>query len=132
MHWDDLTDLTQGRAFTVERVRLTDSDIALEGRFEPSPLACLSAEDQVFVIYFVRCFGSIKQMEAQFGASYPTIKARLARIGEQIAIVPERRRGEGAGDPIDDLVAGRIDVDEALARLTGHRDKATIKGDDHE
>ena len=36
----------------------------IDGSFEQPPLARLAAEDQVFVAGFVRCHGSIKQMEA--------------------------------------------------------------------
>src|SRR6266571_4867899 len=79
--WQTLTKLTGGAPIRVERVRLTDSDVAIEGSFEPPPLAQLPAEDQIFVAAFVRCHGSIKQMEKFFGVSYPTIKNRLNRIG---------------------------------------------------
>src|ERR1700757_618891 len=78
--WHALTRLTGGQAFVVERVRLEESDIAIEGAFAPPPLARLSAEDQVFVAAFVRSHGSIKAMEQMFGVSYPTIKARISRI----------------------------------------------------
>ena len=83
--WQALTALTGGAPIEVERVRLSGQDIAIEGRFELPPLARLSAEDQIFVAAFVRCHGSIKQMEKFFGVSYPTIKNRLNRIG---ALVP--------------------------------------------
>ncbi len=33
--WKDLTDLTRGERIVVERVRLRDSGIAIEGQFEP-------------------------------------------------------------------------------------------------
>src|SRR4026207_462159 len=79
--WQSLSKLTAGAAFEIERVRLTDQDVAIEGRFEVPPLARLSAEDQTFIAAFVRCHGSIKQMEKFFGVSYPTIKNRLNRIG---------------------------------------------------
>src|SRR5919197_6762455 len=82
--WQTLTKLTGGAAFDVERVRLVDTGVAIEGRFELPPLACLSAEDQVFVAAFVRCHGSIKQMEQFFGVSYPTIKNRLNRISAEL------------------------------------------------
>src|SRR5438105_184315 len=82
--WQALGKLTAGANFTVERVRLVDQDVALEGRFEPPPLARLTADDQIFVVAFVRCHGSIKQMEKFFGVSYPTIKNRLNRIGAQL------------------------------------------------
>ena len=74
--WQSLTKLTAGGDFVVERVRMVDSEVSLEGQFELPPLARLTAEDQVFVIAFVRCHGSIKQMEKFFGVSYPKIKNR--------------------------------------------------------
>jgi len=67
--WHELTKMTQGRPIVVERVRLADGDIALEGDFALPPLASLSAEDQVFVMAFVRCHGSIKAMEEMYGIS---------------------------------------------------------------
>jgi len=85
--WQELTRMTQGAAIVVERVRLVADDIAIEGSFELPPLACLAAEDQVFAAAFIRSHGSIKQMEQLFGVSYPTIKNRLNRIGEQLGFV---------------------------------------------
>src|SRR5262252_9104022 len=85
--WQALTALTGGARIEVERVRLTDQDIAIEGRFEPPQLARLSAEDQVFVAAFVRSHGSIKAMEQVFGVSYPTIKARLNRIAAALDFI---------------------------------------------
>src|SRR5713226_8119846 len=82
--WQALTRLTAGAPFEIERVRLTGRDVAIEGRFELPPLATLSADDQIFVAAFVRCHGSIKQMEKFFGVSYPTIKNRLNRVGTQL------------------------------------------------
>ncbi len=85
--WQALTDITGGRPFLIARVRLADAEIAIEGEFELPLLARLDAADQIFVAAFVRCHGSIKQMEEYFGVSYPTIKARLNRIGEQLQVV---------------------------------------------
>src|SRR5205085_12590519 len=85
--WQALSELTRGQPFVVERVRLTASEIAIEGAFEPPALAQLSADDQVFVAAFVRSHGSIKEMEQVFGVSYPTVKARLNRIGAALEFV---------------------------------------------
>src|SRR5437762_5966057 len=84
--WQALTRLTGGAPLRVERVRLTDADIAIDGQFDLPRLAQLSAEDQIFVAAFIRCHGSIKQMEKFFGVSYPTIKNRLNRIGSQLPL----------------------------------------------
>ena len=81
LDWQALTRLTGGAPVQVERVRIEATGIAIEGQFGLPPLAQLPAEDQIFVAAFVRCHGSIKQMEQYFGVSYPTIKNRLNRIG---------------------------------------------------
>src|SRR3989337_2277419 len=85
--WNDLTDLTGDRQFSVTSVRLEGSDITIGGEFERRPLAGLRYEDQVFVSEFVRCHGSIKYMEKAFGISYPTVKNRLNRIVQQLQLV---------------------------------------------
>jgi hypothetical protein len=82
--WQALSELTRGRPIVVERVRLSEQGIAIEGAFELPRLAQLAAEDQVFVAAFVRSHGSIKEMEQVFGVSYPTIKARLNRIAASL------------------------------------------------
>src|SRR2546423_761350 len=85
--WQELTRLTEGRPIVIERVRLADQDIAIEGRFELPQLARLGLEDQVFIVAFVRSHGSIKEMEQVFGVSYPTIKSRLTRIAKSLEFV---------------------------------------------
>jgi hypothetical protein len=114
--WQELTDLTHGQPFVVERVRLVGSDVAIEGRFEPPQLAQLSVDDQVFVTAFVRSHGSIKEMERVFGVSYPTIKSRLNRIAEHLDFVDTDPAPTGA-DVVDRLRRGEIGVQEALAEL---------------
>lgn len=126
--WKDLTDLTRGERIVVERVRLRDSGIAIEGEFEPPDLARLSAEDQVFVMTFVQVHGSIKEMERLFGISYPTVKNRLNRISSQLAlveVVPSSAEAIGSPSPgprstdvLDRLESGEIDVEEAVRRLS--------------
>ena len=120
--WQDLTDLSGDREFTVERVRLTGKEIAIEGSFDLPPLARLSAEDQVFVMAFVQCHGSIKQMERIFGISYPTVKKRLDSIAGRFEFVvsePEPVDDAERSDVIDQLERGEITVDEAVERLSG-------------
>src|SRR4030042_3953954 len=82
--WNELTKMTQGKPITVERVHLADSDISIEGSFSLPPLANLAMDDQIFVMAFVRCHGSIKEMEQMFGISYPTVKNRINRIAQQL------------------------------------------------
>ncbi|HEY1093455.1 MAG TPA: DUF2089 domain-containing protein [Glycomyces sp.] len=118
MDWQELTNLTGGREFTVERVRLNESGVAIEGAFELPQLAQLSAEDQVFVTAFVRCHGSIKEMERTFGVSYPTIKSRLNRITQALDFV-ETDPAPSRAEVIDRLRRGEITAEQALSELEG-------------
>jgi hypothetical protein len=116
--WQELTKITRGAALSVERVRLKDTGIAVEGDFELPPLALLTMEDQVFVTAFVRCHGSIKEMERLFGISYPTVKNRLNHIAGQLEFVdvnPPSSRAE----VLEMLDKGEISVEEALKRMRG-------------
>ena len=114
--WQSLTQLTGGRQFFVERVRLADSGVALEGSFELPQLARLSAEDQVFVTAFVRSHGSIKDMEKLFGVSYPTVKARLNRIAASLEFV-ETDPVPSRSDVLDRLRQGDLTAEEAIREL---------------
>jgi hypothetical protein len=110
--WQALTRLTGSEPFEIERVRLPGQDVAIEGRFELPPLARLNAEDQVFVVAFVRCHGSIKQMEKFFGVSYPTIKNRLNRIA---ALLPLAEIAPDDGGSTSELL-GRLERGEATVQ----------------
>ena len=116
--WQELTRLTDDQPFVVERVRLEGKDIAIEGAFAPPRLARLSAEDQVFVIAFIRSHGSIKEMEQVFGVSYPTIKARLTRIASSLEFV-ETSPAPPRSSAIERLARGEISAEDAIAALEG-------------
>lgn len=118
--WQELTQLTQGRELIVERVRLADRDIAIEGSFELPQLARLSLEDQVFVTAFVRSHGSIKEMERVFGVSYPTIKARLTRIADGLQFV-ESNPAPSQAEILERLKRGEITAEEAIRELEAEK-----------
>ena len=118
--WQELMELTRGRGIVVERVRFTDRDMAIEGTFELPQLARLDAADQVFVAAFVRSHGSIKEMEQMFGVSYPTIKARLARIAASLAFIDESP-APARTDVLDALARGEITAEDAISALESGR-----------
>ena len=122
--WQELTRLTDGAAFVVERVRLVGKEIAIEGAFAPPQLARLTGDDQVFVAAFLRSHGSIKEMEQMFGVSYPTIKARLNRIAGSLDFIdesPAPARSEVRADVLDRLARGEITAEDAIAALEESR-----------
>jgi hypothetical protein len=116
--WQELTQLTQGAPLVVERVRLADRDIVVEGAFELPQLARLPLEDQVFIAAFVKSHGSIKEMESVFGVSYPTIKARLNRIAGALEFI-DTDPAPSRSDVLDRLARGEISATDAINALEG-------------
>ena len=100
----------------VERVRLTARGIAIEGEFELPQLVQLSLEDQVFVTAFIRCHGSIKEMEQTFGVSYPTIKSRLNRIANSLEFI-ETNPAPSRAEILDRLQRREISAQDAIQQL---------------
>ena len=124
LDWQALTRLTGDAPFLIERIRLTGqdmADVAIEGHFDLPPLARLPAEDQIFVAAFVRCHGSIKQMEKFFGVSYPTIKNRLNRIGALLPFAEVEPAPDAEPASADKLLSrlerGEITVKDVLDQL---------------
>ncbi|HTK31356.1 MAG TPA: DUF2089 family protein [Candidatus Saccharimonadaceae bacterium] len=117
--WQVLSKLGAGSPVEILRARLVEQDVVVEGPFELPPLARLSSEDQTFVAAFVRCHGSIKQMEQLFGVSYPTIKNRLNRIGALmpfVEVAPEPAP-PSASELLTRLERGELSVAEVLSQL---------------
>ena len=69
-------------------------------------------EDQIFIIAFIRCHGSIKEMEELFDISYPTVKNRLNRITQLLEFV-EINPPANTLDILSRLERGEINVQEA-------------------
>jgi hypothetical protein len=110
--WHTLSSIIKGEDICIERIRIVRTHVAVEGEFELPPLSRLTEDDQIFVSAFIRCHGSIKEMESFFGVSYPTIKNRLNKISAQlnfVDIIPTINREE----ILNRLENGEISVDEA-------------------
>jgi hypothetical protein len=114
--WQELTQLTRGVPVVVERVRLAEKGIAIEGSFELPQLAKLAWEEQIFITAFVRSHGSIKEMERIFGVSYPTIKSRLTRIADNLEFV-ETNPTPSRAEILERLRQGEISAEDAIREM---------------
>ena len=114
--WQDVLGSLRGLPLVVERVRIPDKQIAIEGAFTLPELVRLSLEDQVFITAFLRSHGSIKEMEQIFGVSYPTIKARLNRIAGQLEFV-DNNPSPSRAEVLERLKNGEITAADAIREL---------------
>ncbi len=55
--WQELTRLTQVEEILVESVKIVQNNIAIECEFELPPLAQITAENQGFIMAFIRSDG---------------------------------------------------------------------------
>jgi len=64
----------------VKRLHCEKCDTAVEGLYALPVLASLAQDDQEFILDFIRASGSLKEMAAILGVSYPTVRNRLDEI----------------------------------------------------
>jgi hypothetical protein len=114
--WQELLRIAQGASLVVERIRIPEKQISVEGEFSLPELARLGFDDQVFIIAFLRSHGSIKEMEQVFGVSYPTIKARLNRIAGQLEFV-DTNPSPSRAEVLERLKNGEVSAEEAIRAL---------------
>lgn len=116
--WQKLMELSGGRKVIIEKVYIPDLDIHLEGHFSMPEIMTLSQEDQIFAARFIKCGGSIKEMEKTFGISYPTVKNRLKRIASALGGADiEMEYRQPALSVLDMLEKGEISVEDAVKEL---------------
>ena len=69
-----------GGVLSVKSLHCAECDTTVQGEFAIHPILRLTAEEQQFVTAFIRCSGSLKQMAADMGLSYPTVRNILDDI----------------------------------------------------
>ncbi len=98
------------------RLKCRDCSTVVEGEFTLPGLLRLAAADLEFVMRFVRASGSLKDVAAQYGQSYPTIRNRLNQIIAQLGD-PNQRRAEKRQAILDAIAKGTLSVAAAEQQL---------------
>ncbi len=68
----------------VKSLRCEACNTEVTGLYELPLLARLSPDDQTFIVKFVKCSGSLKDMAKQLGLSYPTVRNLLDEIIQKV------------------------------------------------
>ena len=87
----------------------------------PEWMAGLEEEDVVFIKKFILASGSLKEMAAQYGVTYPTVRLRLDRLIQKIQLSEDR-----AAEPYVALIkrlalSGKLDFDTAKVLVSEYR-----------
>lgn len=108
---------------SVTRLHCRNCDTAIEGYFETGRIGRLTPEQLAFVETFVRCEGKLVRMERELKLSYPTLRARLTEVIEQMGFevgpAEAELSDEARHEILDELARGEISSEEAMRLLEG-------------
>lgn len=100
------------------KLKCNDCSTNIENEFNLSKFDYLSIEQLNFIETFVRCRGSIKEVERELGISYPTVRAKLDEVIESLGYLPKETKGKNENnDILDALEKGEISAEEAINKL---------------
>ena len=107
-----------GNKLIVVKLSCNSCGTSIESNFSFSKFEQLSSEQLHFVEVFLKCRGSIKDVEKELGISYPTVKSRLndaiAALGYE---VEEERTSADVKSIIDKIESGEISPEEAVKKI---------------
>lgn len=87
-----------------------------EGQFEIPALLKLTQEDLGFILDFVKCSGSLKEMAAKQKISYPTLRNRLNDLIESLEKI-ELKQSDSKEEILKLLEEGKISAKDAARML---------------
>lgn len=112
-----------GHNMQVTRLHCVNCNTELTGEFIPCRFCNLEDKHLQFVETFLRCRGSIKEMEKVLGVSYPTVRnmmdAALSALSldNKPSALPPKEREADRKKILDQLNNGEIDAEAAIAAL---------------
>ncbi|KTC65028.1 Protein of uncharacterised function(DUF2089) (plasmid) [Legionella adelaidensis] len=106
----------EGTHLNVVKIECEDCLTKFEGRFEISSLLRLPEEDLQFILDFVRCSGSLKEMATIQKVSYPTLRNRLNNLIQTLDNI-ELQKESSKEEILSLLEEGKISAKDAAIML---------------
>lgn len=106
-------------AHTMELTRLHCETCGTEltGRFSHCRFCTLDEKHMSFIEAFLRCRGSIKDVEKSLGVSYPTVKGMMEAALTALGWNEQERPPSVRDEILTKLANGEIDVASAMEKL---------------
>jgi len=96
-------------------------DLAIAGDFPRCRFCELPADLMEFLEVFLRCRGVIRQMEAELGISYPTVRARVDKLLRALGLDAESYGKQSIRSVLDRVEQGELSADDAVERIRSIR-----------
>jgi hypothetical protein len=96
-------------------------DLAIAGDFPRCRFCELPAELLEFLEVFLRCRGVIRQMEAELGISYPTVRSRIDKLLRALGLDADSQGKQSIRDVLERVEQGELSADEAVGRIQAIR-----------
>lgn len=106
-----------GKAMTISRLSCSGCETVIECCLPIPNLFRLPEDLMQFVMVFLRCRGSIRDVEKELGISYPTVCKRLDLVNSLLGNTPPQQ--VSANEILEQLERGEISAKEAAQHLKG-------------
>lgn len=103
-----------GDQLSICRLACEGCDTRIDSLLPIPPFFRLPPDLQEFVMVFLRCNGTIREVEKELGISYPTVCKRLDLVNQLLGNTGKPRAQR---DILDQLERGEISVSEATQLL---------------
>lgn len=103
----------------IEKLKCNSCGTVIENQFELSKFDYLDDEQLYFAEVFIKCRGSIKDVEKHLGISYPTVRAKLDDVINSLNSVEGRVKIKGSctDKPIERKSARANNINDILDKL---------------
>ena len=115
-----------GGELYVSELTCEESGVTIRGKFRLPEQANLDEDKQAFLKVFLRARGVISTVEKEMGISYPTVRARLDGLLQDMGLAPtqedvdrKKRIDEKKKQILKDLEDGKLTPDQVKKKLKG-------------
>lgn len=100
----------------ISKMKCGDCDIVMEGNFTVPRLARLPREFRILAEQMILCGGNLKELAAQVGVSYPTLRRK---VDDLIAALQQLQSTDEAmvATILDDMDKGLVKPEEGIRKI---------------
>lgn len=112
-----------GQKLMVSRLSCNSCNIDITGQFELNKFTYLEKEQLEFVETFLRCQGSLKDVQTVLGISYPTAKKQLDGVLEALGYTQEPKKKNENIDILSRVESGELTAKQAAELIKKNKNR---------